>query len=490
MGFVVCLPLLSALVAALAVVGAGWNRVTAWATPLAGTMTVIAGAVVATNVVEHGPFRSLGGVVRVDSLSALTLLLIGAVTTITATCGAGTITAEVTTGLTTPRRARLYGTLVPITMAAMTIVVTTDNLGVMWVAIEATTIATVLLVGHRRDRLAVEAAWKYLVLGSVGVATALLGTVVIYFVARHAGIASTHALDWSTLTATTTRLDPDALRLGVGLVVVGYGTKAGLAPLHSWLPDAYSQAPGPVAGLMAGVVSTMSMYALLRFKVIADLNLGPAYVRNLLFTAAIASLVTAASLIITQRDVRRLLAYSSVEHMGLVAFAAAIGSPLATSAALLHLVGNGLAKSVTFTVTGEITHRAGTAGIGQLRGLLQRDPLTGTVFVLGVVALLGLPPFSILASEVALVRAGIAAGHTWLVLIALAVMMVIFTAIIVHALDMTTGPQLPDAATPATRVDGPTRAVWTIGLTTAAVLGITIWPISRLLHAAAQVLTP
>lgn len=488
---VALIPLLVAACAAVLVAGAGWNRVTAWAAPAAGVTTIVAGAAVAHHVVDHGPIRGLGGLVRVDAVSALALLMIGAVTTVTATSAVGTITAEIARGSTTPRRARLYGTLVPGTVAAMVAAVTTDNLGVMWVAVEATTILTVLLVGHRRDRLAVEAAWKYLVLGSVGVATALLGTVVVYFVARHAGIDSTRALNWSTLATSTGRLDHDALRLGIGLVVVGYGTKAGLAPLHSWVPDAYSQAPGPIAGLMAGVVSMMSMYALLRFKVIADLTIGPGYVRNLLFTAAIASLIVAASLIVTQRDLRRLLAYSSVEHMGLVAFAAAIGTPLATRAALLHLVGNGLAKSVTFTVTGDITHRAGTSRIAQLRGLLQRDRFTGAVLALGIVALVGLPPFSILASEIAAVRAGIDAGHTMLVLVALGVMMVIFTAVVAHALDIITGPA-PSVNEGATASSTPlaTRAVWTIALAAAAVLGITIWPIGRLLRHAAQVLTP
>ena len=478
----------------------GWRSSTAWASTLAGLAVAASGAVLAVDVLEGGPVTALGGTLRVDSVSCLMLLLIGTVATITTAYGATFLTTELRRGETTPRRARLYGTLVQVTVAAMTVVVIVDNLGVMWVAVETTTIATVLLVGHRRDRAAVEASWKYLVLGSVGVATALLGTVLVYFVSVHGAVDADEALHWSVLVRAADGLEPAPLRLAIGLVVVGYGTKAGLAPLHSWLPDAYSQAPAPVAGLMSGAVSAMSMYALFRFKVIADLVIGDAFVRRLLIVAALSSLVVAASLMVTQRDFKRLLAYSSVEHVGLVALAAAVGSPLAMSAALLHLVGNGLVKAVTFSVTGEITFLTGTSRISDARGLLRRQPVAGTLFALGIVALAGLPPFSILASEVALVRAGVDDGLTWVIAVALAVMLVIFTALVVHTLDLLTGPG--DLLTgPGDRSTEPildaepghvttlaARAPLAAGLALAAVIGVTIWPISRLLHSAAEVL--
>jgi hydrogenase-4 component F len=319
-------------------------------------------------------------------------------------------------------------------------------------------------------------------------------------VSVHGAVDADEALHWSVLVRAADGLEPAPLRLAIGLVVVGYGTKAGLAPLHSWLPDAYSQAPAPVAGLMSGAVSAMSMYALFRFKVIADLVIGDAFVRRLLIVAALSSLVVAASLMVTQRDFKRLLAYSSVEHVGLVALAAAVGSPLAMSAALLHLVGNGLVKAVTFSVTGEITFFTGTSRISDARGLLRRQPVAGTLFALGIVALAGLPPFSILASEVALVRAGVDDGLTWVIAVALAVMLVIFTALVVHTLDLLTGPGdlLTGPGDPST---GPildsepahvttlaARAPLAAGLAVAAVIGVTIWPISRLLHSAAEVL--
>ena len=191
------------------------------------------------------PISAFGGQLRVDALSALMIIFIGVVGSISAAYGVAYIRTELGNEATTPRRATLFGVLMQLTIAAMLVVVIADNLGVLWVAAETTTIATVLLVGHRRDRASVEASWKYLVLGSVGVATALLGTVLVYFVSRHSGIDASSALRWSSLVDRAHDLDPGALRVAIGFVVVGYGTKAGLAPVHSWIPDAYSQAPAP-----------------------------------------------------------------------------------------------------------------------------------------------------------------------------------------------------------------------------------------------------
>jgi hydrogenase-4 component F len=442
-------------------------------------------------VLHSGPIRALNGQLRVDALSALMIILISTVGAITCTYGIAYLHTELTAERTTPRRARLFSVLMQLTITAMLVVVIADNLGVIWVAIETTTIATVLLVGHRRDRASVEASWKYLVLGSVGVATALLGTVLVYFVSRSSGGDPELALNWSKLVARAPQMDPGALRVAIGFVVVGYGAKAGLAPLHSWLPDAYSQAPAPAAALLAGAVSAMSMYALLRLKVIADIALGPDYVRTLLLIAALSSLLTAASLMVTQRDYKRLLAYSSVEHMGLIALAAAIGSQLAMTAALLHMIGNGLAKSVAFSATGELLFVSGTTRIDQVRGMLHQRPFIGATLGLALMALLGLPPFSMLASEIAIVRAGIDDGLSWAVAVALVLMLAIFTAVTVHALNMLAGSATNEPA-PMGDTNHVTSMVARIplvaGLIVAATLGITIWPISRLLYSAAEVL--
>jgi hydrogenase-4 component F len=486
---IVVLPFIPAAVAAL-IAAFGWNLTTAWCAPAACWSVGVVGMVLAVRVLDEGPVNAFGGQLRVDALSALMIIFIGVVGSVSAVYGVAYIRTELGNGATTSRRAKLYGVLMQLTIAAMLVVVVADNLGVLWVAIETTTIATVLLVGHRRDRTSVEASWKYLVLGSVGVATALLGTVLVYFVARHSGIDASSALRWSSLVDKAHGLDPGAFRVAIGFVVVGYGTKAGLAPVHSWIPDAYSQAPAPAAALMAGVLSAMSMYALLRLKVLADITLGPGFVRTLLIVAALLSLLAAASLMATQRDYKRLLAYSSVEHMGLVALAAAIGSPLAISAALLHLIGHGLAKSVAFCSSGELLFVTGTTRIDGVRGLLHRRPFIGAMFGLSWLALLAVPPFSIFASELAIVRSGIADRLVWAIAIAVVLLLVIFGSVVVHGLDMLTGGgHSADDSSLIAHAGSVTAGLALVGgLVIAAAVGVTIWPFSRLLHTAAEVL--
>ena len=255
--------------------------------------------------------------------------------------------------------------LVQVFLAAMALAVLAASLGVLWVAMEATTIVTAFLVGQRRTRTAVEAAWKYVVICSTGIAMALLGTLLLNYAAGRAGTG----LDWAGLTANAAGLDPGVTRIAVVLLILGFGTKAGLAPLHAWLPDAHSQAPAPVSALMSGVLLAVAFYAILRVKAIADVTLGTGFARILLAVIALASLLVAAPLLIAQRDYKRMLAYSSIEHMGLLALGAAVGGPLATAAVLLHMLGHGLAKSTLFLGAGRILQATGTSQIAGVRGV-------------------------------------------------------------------------------------------------------------------------
>jgi hydrogenase-4 component F len=390
---------------------------------------------------------------------------------------------------TTARQAKRYGVLVPLFLAAMLGAVVVDNLGVLWVAVEATTVATAFLVNQRGTRASLEASWKYIIIGSVGVALAFLGTVLVYFASRHTGATPEGTLSWSTLTDVAPRLDPGVMRLAIGLVVLGYGTKVGLAPLHTALPEAYSQAPAPVAALMSGALPPIAFYALLRYKTIADAALGPDYMRGLLLAGALLSLAVAASLLIAQRDYKRLLAYSSIEHMGVVALGAAIGSPLALAATLLHLLGHGVGKATLFCTTGEIFRRDGTSEIAGVRGLLARTPVVGAAFGLGLLALLGMPPFSLFASELAIARAGFEAGLGWAVAVALGLTLVIFAVVLGHAERMLLGDPVEAAPASASVATGRLATVPVIaGLVTLAALGITIWPLQRLLTEAAGVI--
>ncbi len=475
------------LVAGAIVAAAGWRTLTAWAGPLAAVAVTGAGVALAVRVLDHGPIVAVDRLLRVDALSAFMVIVVGVVAIIATVYGVGYLDDELDHDHTTAKGARIYGSLVQVFVAAMLVAVLADNLGVLWVAVEATTIATAFLVGHRRTRESLEASWKYVVIGSVGVALAFLGTVLVYFASRHAGGDAGAALNWSTLVDIAPRLDPGVVRLAVGLLVLGYGTKMGLAPMHTWLPDAHSQAPAPVSALMSGVLLSVAFYALLRYKVIADATLGPGYMRGLLVAGALLSLAVAASLLLAQRDYKRLLAYSSIEHMGLVALGAAIGTPVAMAAALLHILGHGMGKAVLFCSSGEILLADDTTEIAEVRGLLTRRPLVGSVFGFGLLALLGFPPFSLFASELGIARAGVAGGLAWAVAIALVLVFVIFAAIVGHAQQMLLGEPGTDAGAHRTSTIAAVPLV--AGLAAVAVLGVSIWPVERLLHAAAEVVT-
>jgi hydrogenase-4 component F len=283
------------------------------------------------------------------------------------------------------------------------------------------------------------------------------------------------------------------MRLAAGLVLLGFGTKAGLAPMHAWLPDAHSQAPAPVSALMSGVLLSVAFYAILRYKPIFDAVLGPGHVRTLLFVAALASLALAALLLIGQRDYKRLLAYSSVEHMGLIALGTAIGGRLALAAVLLHILGHGLAKAVAFCAAGQVQHRVGSPLISAVSGAVATAPATAGLFGLAVVALLGLPPFALFASELGMARAGFTAGYGVFVAAAFLLVLVAFAAIVRHGTGMLLGPAAADrdrstvdSTAPPYR-PGLSWVPLAIGLLAAATLGVWLGPMRQMLEQAAAI---
>ena len=471
--------------AAGAVAVTPWRRWISWLAAAANGAVLVMGAVLAAGTTRHHPAAAAGGVLRADALSAFMVVVIGAIALLASCQSARYLSAETGRGACTARHAALYTALIQAFVSCMLVAVLAANLGVMWVAVEATTITTTFLVGHRRTDGALEASWKYMVICSAGIALAFLGTALVYYAGLHAAGHPASSLDWTSLMAAAPHLDPAVMRLAMALLVLGYGTKAGLVPMHSWLPDAHSQAPAPVSALMSGVLLTVAFYALLRFKAIAGVTLGPAYPRVLLATAGLASLAVAASLLLTQRDYKRMLAYHSIEHMGLIALGAAAGSTLAIAAVLLHILGHGLAKGVLFLASGEILLAEGTSDIAKVPALLSRRPVLGGIFGFGLVALLGLPPFSLFVSELNMVRAEAAAGLGWAAAIALACMAVIFAAVMTHGRHLLLG-----GAPPGTRPQATPRIVTvplTAGLAACVLLGVSAWPLQPLLHAAAQV---
>jgi hydrogenase-4 component F len=475
----------------------------AWAGVVAA-VTVLGVGLVAGALTADGQELDAGTALRVDALSAVMLILIGAVATIATWSSVGFLRDELDSGEASARDVARYTTLVPAFLAAMVLAVLANDLGVLWAAVEATTIVTAFLVGHRRGRRAVEATWKYVIICSVGIALAYLGTILVYYAARQSSLSSGAALHWTDVAAHAEQLDPGVMRLAFALLVLGFGTKAGLVPLHSWLPDAHSQAPAPVSALMSGVLLPVAVYALARYRVIAVQALDPRFVRTLLLAVALASLLLATSLIISQRDYKRLLAYSSIEHMALVVIGLAVGTRLAFAALLLHILGHGITKAVLFCGAGQVLAREHSTTISSVRGLLGREPALAATFGVGLLALLGLPPFSLFTSELGLARAAAADGLTWVVAVALGLLIVVFVAVAAQLTPMLLGTGPAIGTGPATGTSAGdlmvdreltvstasrSRAVapLVVGLVAVAALGLVAWPLDQLLQTAASI---
>jgi hydrogenase-4 component F len=294
---------------------------------------------------------------------------------------------------------RFYHAMYQVLMFAMNLALITNNIGVMWVAIELATLTTVLMVGIYRTHEALEAAWKYFILGSVGIALALFGTILVYMAARPVIGEGLDAMVWTVLMTRGGAFDPALLNVAFVFLLLGYGTKVGLAPLHAWLPDAHAEGPTPISAVLSGLLLNVALYALLRFKMLLALNPGALAPGPLMVTMGLISLVFAAFMLYRRRDIKRMFAYSSIEHMGIITFAFGMGGPLANFAGLLHMTMHSLTKSAIFFAVGHIAQVKGTQRIADMGGLTTTNPVLGWGLVLGVVAIAGFPPLGIFMSE-------------------------------------------------------------------------------------------
>jgi hydrogenase-4 component F len=335
-------------------------------------------------------------------------------------------------------RAKYYYMLFHIFMFTMLMVVISNNLGIMWIAIEATTLASAFLVGFTENDTAVEAAWKYLIICSVGITLALFGTILAYASSVPVLGESSDALNWSTLMANAANLDPTLLKISFILIMVGYGTKVGLAPMHTWLPDAHSQAPTPVSALLSGVLLNCAMYGILRFHLITSVTV-PGFSSTLLLIFGLVSIAVAAAFIIMARDFKRLLAYSSIEHMGIIAFGFGIGGFLGIFGALLHMLNHALTKCLLFFGAGNLLQKFKTREIAGIRGVSTLMPMTAVFFIAGALAITGSPPFSIFLSEVTILTGGLSAANYLAAGIYLVLLSVIFAAFMYHVSKMMFG---------------------------------------------------
>ena len=358
-----------------------------------------------------------GSYLLVDDLNIVFILLNTFVGFTASLFSASYIAHELEIGRLTRAHLRFYHAMYQILLFAMNLALLANNIGLMWVAIELATLTTVLMVGVYRTHEALEAAWKYFILGSVGIALALFGTILVYMAARPVVGEGPSAMVWTVLLGHAAALDSALLNLAFVFLLLGYGTKVGLAPLHAWLPDAHSEGPTPISAVLSGLLLNVALHAVLRFKLLLAANPGAIAPGPLMATMGLVSVIFAAFMLYRRRDIKRMFAYSSIEHMGITAFAFGIGGPLANFAGLLQMTMHSLTKSAIFFTVGHIAQVKGTQRIDEIRGLTATHPLLGWSLVVGVVAIAGMPPFGIFMSEFLLVSSTFA--HAPLLAVAL-----------------------------------------------------------------------
>jgi hydrogenase-4 component F len=386
----------------------------------------------AREVASGGP-RTLG-VLRVDDLGLVFLLLLAVLTLAVSIYTVGWLRQAVAVGNMKAETLRLYFALVHLFVATMVVTVLADNLGILWIAMEGTTITSAVLVGYHGHHHGLEAAWKYIIVTTIGISFGLFGTVLVYAAAAASqGSAGAATMSWSAIMKIAPTLDPGIVRIGFIFVVIGYGTKAGLAPMHLWLPDAHSQAPTPVSALLSGVLIKCALLGIIRFQTIAAAACGPGFPAGVLLIFGLISVVVATPFILTQHDIKRLLGYHSVEHVGIVALGLGFGGAVGTYGALLHVVNHGVTKALAFFAAGTAIARYNTRDMRMIRGLLGVAPIGATLLMLAALSLAGVPPFSIFVSELMVLRAGIGQGHWTAIAIFLGMVVVIFAGLLHHA---------------------------------------------------------
>lgn len=408
--------------------------------------TFIASIALTVRVVTDGPITALNEQFFVDSFNVFLVALTAFVAFTTSLFSRPYMRIEAHHGKLTINMLRLYHSMYQLFTFTMLLALLTNNLGIMWVAMEAATLTTVLLVSLYRTPASLEAAWKYFILCGVGIAQALFGTILLYFAAEKVLGAGGTALLWTHLDAVKTDLEPTVLSLAFVFLLVGYGTKVGLAPLHNWLPDAHAEGPTPVSAVLSGLLLNVALYAVVRSKVLVDGALGSHLAGNLMMGFGLLSVVMAAFFLSRQRDVKRMFAYSSIEHMGLMTFAFGMGGPVATFAGMLHMTVHSLTKSAIFFAVGHAAQKTGTQLMEDIRGLIKTNPTIGWGLAIGTLAILGMPPFGVFASEFMILTT---AMHTypWTTPFLLAALGVAFAAIFGRVQTMvfgeTTGQRLP-----------------------------------------------
>lgn len=406
---------------------------------LGSAATFLAGVALAIQVYMQGPIIAGGKFFFVDAFNVYLAVLTSFVSMTTAIFSRRYMRREREHGRVGHGGMRFYHAMFQLFIFAMLLALLTNNVGVLWIAMELATLSTVLLVSLYRTPTAVEAAWKYFILCGVGIAQALFGTVLLYFAAEKVLGEGGEALLWTNLSQVSDKLEPTVLSLAFVFLMVGYGTKVGLVPLHNWLPDAHSEGPTPISAVLSGLLLNIALYALVRCKVLVDGSTGTHQAGHMMMGFGLLSILVAAFSLLRQKDIKRMFAYSSIEHMGIATFAFGLGGPIATFGALLHMLVHSLTKSSIFFTVGHASQMHETQEMDKIKGLIRGNPLVGWGLMLGVMAIVGLPPFGVFTSEFLILTATIkdAPLLTPLLLLGLGVA---FAAIFRRVQPMVTGP--------------------------------------------------
>jgi hydrogenase-4 component F len=439
--------LLTPLAGALALGFYGARRWAPELNVLASLATLVAAGLLTIRVVSQGPLLIAHEQFFIDPFNVFLVTLTAFVGFTTSLFSRPYMRIEAEHGRVSARRLRLYHSMYQLFMATMLTALTTNNMGLLWVAMEAATLSTVLLVTLYRTPASLEAGWKYFILCGVGIAQALFGTILLYFAAEKVlGSSGVSALLWTHLNGVKGELEPVVLSLAFVFLLVGYGTKVGLAPLHNWLPDAHAEGPTPISAVLSGLLLNVAIYAVVRCKVLVEGSLSSPLPSQMLMGFGLLSVVLAAFFLWRQRDVKRLFAYSSIEHMGIITFAFGMGGAVANFAALLHMTVHSLTKSAIFFAVGHAAQKAGSQLMDDIRGLITLSPTVGWGLMMGSLAILGVPPFGVFASEFLILTTAMR-EQPWATPILLAALGVAFAAIFRRVQPMvfgeTTAKRLP-----------------------------------------------
>ncbi|WP_165053855.1 MULTISPECIES: hydrogenase 4 subunit F [unclassified Adlercreutzia] len=387
----------------------------------AGTMLVV-------SVFTGLEVYALGEWFHVDRLAALFVALIAVIGTCTGVYSIPYVRHDVEEGRLDPSQVKQYYAFFSLFLFSMLLTVASNNIIMMWVSVELTTLSTVFLVGVYGTKLALEAAWKYIIVCTAGVAFGLFGTLLVYANAADIMADAHQAVFWTAILPYAGQMDHGLMMIAFVFAAIGFGTKAGLFPMHTWLPDAHSEAPSPVSGLLSGVLLKCAILVVLRFFILASLCVGPAFPQVVMMILGVLSVCYAALMVYRQSDVKRKLAYSSCENVGLIAVCFGIGGPIGIAAGLIHCIGHGLVKSLMFCLSGNVMMKYGTRDLGVIRGVVRVAPVTGALLAAGCLAIAGFPPFALFVSEMGFVLGGVAAGQVAVVVIVVAALVVVIMA--------------------------------------------------------------